>query len=281
VSSTFSNIYVKNAHEVNEMDDYDTVLKKLVKTSPKHENKSGIAPGRSCVSDELFTEYLENVLDPIRREQLEEHLCSCDLCRKRSIMLHETRTILKEESLQRTPVALTNRAKQLVGTPTKASPIEIIIGVFKDTLEIIRNTASIIQPLQPVMVPVRFSEEDMRPSFKKEAAPSDEDSNKQPQLNPIDTVFFRTDFAEVSLNITVESAGDKKCQLEINTSDISSGKAANNIRLTLLSGGRELTSQLTVNGHTSFGRLIPGKYTLEAKRKTEVLGNMLITLEAV
>lgn len=251
------------------MVDYDAALKKLLKVNSKRERISGIEHKGSCLSDELFTEYLENVLDPDKRDRVEEHLCACESCRKRSIILHSNRKVLTEKSLQKAPVNLTNKVKSLVTHPSRPSPIEVIIAVFKDTLGIVKNTASYMQPLQPAMALVRFSQKRAEASV----------ANQYGQTKVVDTVSFNANFAELSVSITVEKSEGRQCQVDVKTVGAASGKPASNIRLTLLSKDRELSSQLTVNGYASFGLITTGKYTLEIKRKEEVLGSMILTLE--
>jgi len=248
---------------VEKMDKYEKILKGLIKNNLP-QNITGTSKDSGCITDEIFSSYLENLLDDKGKEIIEGHLIHCNVCRQKNITLHRIKEEIQKENLLIAPMRATERAKQLVNAPVTHNLVEVILGFAKNTVRIIKNTGAIFQPLE----------------FAPALARGGESEHSIPNIPEAGNITFLVNkFSGLTVELTVEKITEFECDIEVKTTDAQSIEPIDNIRFNLLLGERELFSYLTRQGYTAFKNLPLDAYTIEVVRKKETLGKINLKLE--
>lgn len=253
------------------MDKYDDLLKHLLKNKQKDAKVVS-----DCITEELFAAYLDNLLGNHEKVKIEEHLASCQDCRKKSIILYKIRTELAIEPLTIPPVEVTKRAKQLFESRPTQKLIEVVISFAKDSMKIIKDSAEMFKPLSLIEVEARTKAETLHLC----ATPSAADTVKPEKDDLRNIIHLCKQLNRIKIDIIIERIDDRFCDIEIKAIDAESCAPVDNIRVTLVSGDRELASFLTKSGITAFRNLQFGSYTLTFIDKGKVVGDILLRLEA-
>ena len=248
---------------VEKMDKYEKILKSLIKKNLPR-NITVTSKDSGCITDEIFSSYLENLLGEKEKEMVEGHLIHCNVCRQKNIILHRIKEEIQKDNLLIAPTRATEKAKQLVNAPVTHNFIQVILGFAKDTVRIIKNTGAIFQPLE----------------FAPALARGGELEYSTPNAPEIGNITFLVNkFVGLILEITIEKISESECDIEVKASDAQSTEPIDNIRLNLLLGEKELVSYLTRQGYTAFKNLPLDAYTIEVVRKKETLGKINLKLE--
>jgi len=242
------------------MDKYDKILKGLFRKASisKAESVNMYGAGeKDCLSEEVFVAYLENLLDGTDKEKIEEHLSNCKACRKNSIILNKVRMEVEKAPLLKAPHEVTRKAKLLVQDVPAKDLIEVVLEFAKDSIRILKDTAAMIKPLE------------LAPAGTREVS-TEEVKN---------IICLSKEFNEIKADILIEKINNTCCEIEVKTADTSSGEPLDNIRLNLISEGKELASYLTTKGRASFKNLHFETYTLAIKKGKNFLGEILLRIE--
>ncbi len=234
------------------MDNYDKILKDLLKKTSENMKRE------DCLSEELLASYLDNLLDNKERETVEGHLYKCNYCRQHSIILNRIRKELKIEGLMSVPQQVTDRAKELVRAGIAKRFFEVVLEFAKDSVRIIKDTGAMYKPLE-------FAAEGAR-----QEAPAG--------LKNI--ALLSNTFKELQADIIIERIDDIFYEIIFKASDIVSGSPIDDIRVSLVSGEREVASYLTANGKVSFKNLYSGRYLLNIIKDRDIIGEILLKLES-
>ena len=244
------------------MDNDDKILKNLFKKASLSKAEAINLHGtgeKDCLPEEVFAAYLENLLDDTDKEKIEEHLSNCKACRQNSIMLNRVRMEVEKEPSLKASHEVTGKAKRLVPDVPAKDLIEVVLGFAKDSIRILKDTATMIKPLE------------VAPAGTREVSTKEEEKN---------IVCLSKEFNGIKADIFIEKIDNTYCEIEVKTADTSSGAPLDNIRLNLLSEGKELASYLTIKGRASFKNLPFGTYILAIKKGTNFLGEILLRLES-
>lgn len=239
------------------MDRLDKSLKHLLDKSK--EGASVVEKENPCPSEETFACYLDNLLNDTEKAGIEGHFARCNGCLQQIVFLHSLRKRIKEGGCIETPLKVIEKAKALVPEKPMINIVEVILGFARDTIRVIKDTGAMFSPLEAVPLEAR----------KEETAEAP------------DIVHLIKVFDSLKAKIIIEKLNDKTCEMEIITTDPATETPLDDIRLSLLSGERELASYLTVNGGATFKNLYMGKYTLVIIRKKDIIGKISLQLEAV
>ncbi|MBI4848907.1 MAG: zf-HC2 domain-containing protein [Nitrospirae bacterium] len=235
------------------MDDYESILKGIIKKKSDEKVTEG-----SCLSEEIFGAYLDNLLDGAEKERVEDHLYQCDACRKQSIIFHRIKQGIEKEELMRSPKGLTDRARQLVKAKTSKPLFEVVLEFAKDTVRILKDTGAMFTPLL--------------------AEPAARYGTSADTKN---TVHLSNTFDEIRVDLIIEKTEDGACEINIKTSDSTSGTPESDVRINLLLGKRELASFVASYGQVSFKNIQNGIYELHIVKSKEVIGRISLELESV
>lgn len=229
---------------------YDNILKELLK------NKKDSVSSGQCLPEEIFAAYLDNLLDGAEKEKVEGHLSQCKVCRQQHIVLSRVRNEAKEDALLKAPWAFTGKAKQLVHQPQAKDWVEVVLKFAKDSMQVIKDSASVIQPL--------------------ELAPAGLRSDR---VKGDKTVCMKKEFNGILVSIAIEDVNNARCDIDVQITELSTGDILNGIRLNLVSEGKELASFLTVNGRSSFNNIMYKTYSLIIMKGDNIIGEIFLKLE--
>lgn len=237
---------------MNNMDNYDKILKDLIKKGSENMKRE------DCLSEELLASYFDNLMGSTERETVENHLYKCNHCRQHSIILNRVRKEIKIEELMSVPQQVTDRAKELVRSGISKTFFEVVLEFAKDSVRIIKDTGAMYKPLQ----------------FAAEGA------RQEAQAGLKNIVHLSKSFKELQADIVIEKMDDTSYEINFKASDIISGSPIDDIRVSLISGEREVASYLTANGKVSFKNIYPGAYFLNIIKDRDILGEILLKLES-
>ncbi|MEN8262332.1 MAG: zf-HC2 domain-containing protein [Nitrospirota bacterium] len=239
------------------MDDLDKTLRDFIK-----KNHPLYASGEygDCIAEEHFADYLNNLLPPREKEQVENHLDQCNDCFQKSIMLSKVIDEMKNSDLPDLPDEIMQRARTLVKEPQSGEIIEVVLEFGRNIINIIKDTARICSIPEPAVLSTR-------------------DSSKSENL-PY-TARLRKKFREINAEVFLERTGGNECAIEIIMSEQESEELLDDIRINLISGKKELASYLTVKGSVSFRNLRFDKYVLKIYRGKDPIGSIKLKLSSI
>lgn len=235
------------------MDELDHILKSIIK---KHA-KAMPSVGENCISEEQFSEYLENSLDPLEKETVEQHFLQCETCFQKSIIFSKTMEELVHTKQLEVPQDLKERTKRLVRQTPAKDMAEVVIEFGKNIVNIIKDTAHICTIPEPVMLNTRVS-------------------GKEKEVNLV--AHISKIFNDIKAHISVEKIHDAEIEIEACMTDATSGKPLNDIRVNLLSADKELASFLTEKGCVLFQKLRFDEYILDIYRGKDHIGSLKLPL---
>jgi len=235
------------------MDELDNILRRLMN---KHA-EAAPPEGKDCISEERFSAYLANTLGPDERETIEAHLLRCDSCFRKSILFSRILEEMEKAGQHEVPEDLKERAKRLVRRNPSANIAEVILAFGKDVVTIIKDSARICTVPEPVPLSVRSG-------------------RKEKRLNPV--AYIRTVYDVVAAHVSVEKINDSEFEIEARLTDTASGSPLNDIRVTLLSEGKERASFLSEKGSVLFQKLSFGRYDLEIYKGKQLIGALTLPL---
>ena len=244
-----------------EMDRIDGFLKSLLNKT-KEDRSSVHEKGHTCPSEETVACYLDNLLNDTEVEDVEKHLTECEDCLQQTILLHKLKKEIKEEGYIKAPAEVVEEAKDLVPESSTKDLIEVVLGFASDAIRVIKDTGSMLVTPDAVPLVVR---EPVTPSNRLE--------------DPKDLIRLSKVFGNIKTDIIIERINDNVYEMEVITTDPKTKVQLDDIRLNLLSNGRELASYLTINGRASFKNLCLGKYTLAIIMKSNIVRKVSIQLE--
>jgi hypothetical protein len=154
--------------------------------------------------------------------------------------------------IEQVPPFLVEKVKALV--PSKQSVFDLVVRLTHDAIELVRASAPVTWP--NIAVPVRG---DQSPA-----------TGKVLQLSKT--------MGRFNIMVELEAVEAGMCQLDIRVKD-ESGRPAEGVRLSLLSGGREQASFLTpAGGEVVFEQISPADYQLAISDGGGLVGAIELSL---
>lgn len=239
------------------MDDMDNILKNVIKNCHHADSTDS---GDACISEERFAGYLNNLLAPSEKEEVEKHLDACEVCFQKSIVFSRVMTAMENRKPADVPCDTVEEAKKLSGVLPSGNMVEVVLELGKDFINIIRDTARISMVPEPAALSVRDGREPARGRA---------------------VVQLCKDFHGIRARISVEKTEKNECEIEARISEAASEEALDDIRVSLISGKRELASCLTVNGCVSFGNLLIDTYTIKIYKGKDSAGSIRLKMSSI
>lgn len=236
------------------MDELDNILKKLIKDKY---SAQGFTESENCLSEERFAEYLENVLNPSLKEQVEKHLNECEACFQKSIVFNRMLQKMKNKKPLHVPVNVAEQAKILMRNRYPENMIEVVLEFGETGVHVLRDKADICTIPDQAALSMRSRGDRERKTH---------------------VVHVRREFDGLNVNASVEKINDKACEIEVKISDSASKEPLDDIRVSLVSGDKELASYLTVQGRASFKNLGIDTYMLQIIKGKVSVGSLIIKL---
>jgi hypothetical protein len=236
------------------MDDLDKILKAIMDQKYPPGNAT---EGKDCISEERFAEYLADLLGTAERGAVENHFIQCEACFQKSIVFSKVIDDMQSREMIDVPEEVIEKTKTLVREETPKDMIAVVLEFGENIIRIIKDTANICTIPEPAVLSVK----------------SGDTPSKGPGMAELSSVFN-----EIKADISVEKINNAECEIQATLSGAESGKLLDDIRINLISGGRELASYLTVKGHASFRNLLFDTYTLTIYKGNTFIGLMKIKL---
>jgi hypothetical protein len=238
------------------MDELDKILRKVMKDKyPRGKD----AEDNSCLSEELFAEYLGNLLDQSEKDNVEKHLAECESCLQKSIMFSRITTEAKKKEHINVPGTVTEEVKRLVREKSPEEVIKVVLEFGKNIIKVIQDQAGICTVPDPAVLSMRNSEQG-----EKEIA----------------VARIRKEFDNIDAHISIERTHASAFEIVVKIFDRASGETLDDIRVNLISGERELASYLTLEGQASFKNLSTDTYTLEIYKGKARTGSVMVALSS-
>ncbi len=207
-----------------------------------------------CPDEEALATYLTGSLVEDIKKQIESHLAGCSFCIDALVAAHKA---IHETATERVPQRIIDRAMGLIPSARQDhSVFELVVRLAKDSLELVRTSGRWINPLTPMPAGVRG----------------------KPQPSRTSILQVEKEMGKFMVSVEVEVVEAAQCQVGVGVKD-SAGNAVDNLRITLLSEGREQASYLTRRGEAVFDNIPQGEYHLSISDSGNPLGTIRLRME--
>ena len=198
--------------------------------------RRGKEAGRTeCPDEEVLASYLDGIGAEERRSDIEAHLADCAVCLEQAIVAYGAEGRGDAEEAHR---ELVERVMALVPASHGESLfLELVVRLVKNSLELISTSGKLV----PITAPVGI----------------------RGRAKPLDTTLLQVEkeMGRLKVEVEVEAVEAGLCEVIVRVKD-EGGRAAEGIRLTLFSKGREQASYLARQGEAVFDRIPQGEYNL-------------------
>jgi len=216
--------------------------------------------GSDCLGTDLFAAYLEGSLKKAERDSVERHLAGCPACRE-ELTDASDRLSMVAQSSRPTPARLLARAIELGKVLGAESPqiddeeglLEIVVRWARDSLELVRTSGQ--WTFATASQPVRRGD------------------------TPAKTGALQVEEKIGKFGVAVEMRHVERALFRIIVRVMEEAKPADRIRVSLLSGKRELASFLARQGKVLFDRISIGSYHLVILEAGAPVGKIRLKVE--
>ncbi|MCX5714260.1 MAG: hypothetical protein NT033_05525 [Candidatus Omnitrophica bacterium] len=229
-------------------------LEKIVSLVYKKWEKSHPASSESHPDEEALASFLDRKLDIHEHEVTLRHLVSCQECLQK-IALNVRSGMLQETDV---PPELIRRAKNIMPQASDIQPLEIVLRVKGNLLELIKTTGDVLFGQELLPAPVLRSRQIK--DFK-------------------DEVTVLKDFAGMRVEIKVENKADSSFNATVSVKDKKTGLPIKDFRVTLMRDETELESYLAKTGTVIFEHISLGRYAIEIANLQEKLASVKIDIK--
>lgn len=229
-------------------DDVEKLLRSVLRMNKRQLTRD------DCPVEERLANYMSGTLPHPEQESIESHLAACALCVDELVTLHKLAGV---EAPEIVPQRLIDRAMALVQSPTAEQNIfDLVVRMVKDSIELVRTSGQWMNPAMALPAGVR--------------------GKAQPAATTI--LQVEKDVGELKVAVEVELVEAGHCQVAVAVKD-GNGNVVDNLRVSLLSQGREQASYLTRGGEAVFDHIPKGDYTLSLARTGSPLGAIRLRME--
>ena len=205
--------------------------------------------------------YIEGKLSPEKREEIERYLDADKKSRKEFAAIKRVITGDCPARLGGTVPESTDAPAHLMKKvidmyPESQGLFDIVIGLVRDAVHVIHTALDI-----NVSLPV--------PAI---------DMRSPRVLSPRMAVFTKT-FNSVIAEFDIEKVAGDFCNIKVVVRDKPTGTLMNNLRVDLISNGRELVSDRLEYGEVLLEDVSPGRYSVRIRRNGDVLGELAIRIK--
>lgn len=205
--------------------------------------------------------YIEGKLSSEKREEIERYL---DADKKSRNEFAAIKQVITGDSPARIGVTVPESAdapahlmnKVIDMYPESQGLFDIVIGLVRDAVNVIHTAIDINVSLPVPAAAVRSPR----------------------VLSPRMAVFTKT-FGLITSEFDIEKVHGDLCNIKVVITDKQTGVPMANLRVDLISNGRELASARLENGEVLLEDVCPGRYTVRIRRKEEILGELAIKIE--
>jgi len=210
---------------------------------------------KPCDYNEIsLAAYLEGTLPDTERLALERHLRTHPECSEVLKTLREVMRELREGPLDAVPETLVQRALQLRNE--QRSVLDLVVSFVQDALTVVSHGLGVqVQVLEPAA--------DLRTAKARGAS----------------LVVMKKSFGDVAATVSMERSSRGLFTIPVSVSEGDLPVPARDLRVELISQGRELGSSMAENGTVLFEEIAAGQYDIVLRRKGALLGSMSIMIQ--
>lgn len=207
-----------------------------------------------CFSETELGALLEGRLSEEEKNAFFNHIFTCRDCRDEFISI--TGALVQKDSPEfgEVPQHLIEKAVDLF--PEKESVFDIVISTVKEGIDLI------------------FSGDDFEMSAPAFAGSLRGKKSKHPEI-----VVLKKSFEDMDVELDIENVGGDLCDIRLAVDDIRRKILMNTLRVELISGERELASNLLENGETVLEDIGTGNYIIKIKKNGRIFGEIALKIK--
>lgn len=207
----------------------------------------------SCAGTLELAAYFDGRLPAGERQALELHLAEHPECRLAAKVL---RSVLAGDDgfpAEEAPERLIKKAIAL--HPANRASLDLVISLMKDTLAVIGAALDVrlLAPCSPAML-------------------------RTGGTAGVSVIIMEKTFEAITAEVNIEKLRGDTCNVNVRVFDSMSRAGMQNLRVGLLSEGRELASSLLENGKVLFEDVRRGRYDIVIQKKGATFGAMAIKI---
>jgi hypothetical protein len=205
-----------------------------------------------CIAEEVLGEYLSGLLGEETQRTIEAHLAACSACADDLVAAYKAPQDSTEELC---PQQLVDRALALIPAEEGGEDfLDLVVRLVLDSLELMTTSGQLVSATASAQVRGKEKSTD----------------------NGI--LQVKKDLGEFEVTVEVERTESDLCQVAVMVKP-KNGSAAEGLRLSLVSGGREQASYLARQGAVTFDRIPPGDYRLKVSDSGRSVGSIRLTIK--
>lgn len=221
----------------------ERILKKVMKTKTSFSAKN-------CLSEELISCYIDNLLNENEKETVEKHLSQCEKCLDEVIFAKKA---AKDELSLKPSKALIDKVLKL--PESKKSTFDVVIEIVKGIINIVETSLD-TTVLTPGLAPVSVRGKEEKESYQ--------------------SFSFVKKVGAIDLEIEIEKVKDL-VNLKVRTLS-KRNKAVKGLMISLKDDNRELASDTMEDDFLSFENIEPKNYYIRVSEKGETVGEFSLSL---
>lgn len=204
-----------------------------------------------CPPEEDLAGYLSGTFPEHGKSDVEAHFADCSFCLEEVIAAYKAAQESCPEEARR---QLVERVMALVPV-AQAGPafFDLVVRLVKDSVELVSTTGRLIPTAAPVGV------------------------RGKPKSLEAALLQLEKEMGRLKVGVEVEAVEAGLCEVIVRVKD-AGGRAAEGIRLTLFSKGREQASYLTRQGEAVFDRIPQGEYNLAVSDSGTSVGTVRLRI---
>ena len=208
---------------------------------------------KKCLSESELGAYIEGRLLPDKKESIDNHLVECNNCWEDFVSVNRA-VIQQLPVIDDVPEHLIRKVVERY--PEKHSLFDIVIGFAGDVLKIDHFSAGFNMLSSLPAAAVRGSR------------------NVPPGM-----VILKKSFEDMNVELDIEKVGANLCNIKVMIDDVKSEVLMNTLRVELVTGERELVSNLIEDGETILEDIASGKYTIKIHKNGKTLGEIALKIK--
>ncbi|MGW8178867.1 MAG: anti-sigma factor family protein [bacterium] len=270
---------------------YEELLRALLRRESSKRLRSPRRGGfQKCLTEEVIASYVEDLLSKEKREDVERHLSVCDECRKQSVMVNEVRAAMTSGELEVEPVALAEKARDLMPREKRMGVIEMIVELTGKTFRLVSESLSgqvldkfgfmNVEDGAETVGLMCESPHALYESFSDLDGPINEcRSPVEPQpFRRKEVVRRQYDIDRVMVQVELTKTGPHECALLIEVVDTIKRSPLRGIVAELVSDAGYQVSRKSIRGGMAFEALPAGVYIVRLTKQKQNFAEIRMTL---
>ncbi len=224
------------------------IMRRLLSRAKEDATRTG------CPDEESLANYLGGFVSEQAKESIETHLAGCSFCVDEIVAAHKA---AQETAPETVPQRVIDRAMGLVPAKQRSEGVfDLVVRLVKDSIELVTTSGQWLNPAAAVPVGVRG----------------------KAQASATSILQVEKEIGDFKVAVEVELIAAGQCQIAVGIKE-PGGRAVDNVRVSLLSEGREQASYLTRQGEAVFDRIPKGDYNLSLSESGKPLGTIRLRME--